>query len=70
VYMVPPFLAYYGATQAKPAYISSAYNQIKLYRDQLRDSKTKLWRHVVLGSWQSNKLWSPGELRCAGILVA
>jgi len=61
VYMVPPFLAYYGVTQKKTAYITAAYTQIKLYRDQLRDSDTGLWQHVALGDWQSTKLWSPGN---------
>lgn len=60
VYMVPPFLAYYGVTQAKTAYITSAYNQIKLYRDQLR-ADSGLWKHVVLGDWQSTKQWAPGN---------
>ena len=61
VYMVPPFLAYYGVTAGKTAYITAAYKQIKLYRDQLRDSSSGLWKHVALGDWQSNKLWSPGN---------
>lgn len=60
VYMVPPFLAYYGVTAGKTAYILSAYNQVRLYRDQLR-ADSGLWKHVVLGDWQSNKLWGPGN---------
>jgi len=58
--MVPPFLAYYGVTQANTAYVDAAYTQIKLYRDALLDADTGLWKHIVLGDWQSTGLWSPG----------
>lgn len=60
VYMVPPFLAYYGVTKSNKAYVLAAYRQISLYRDELANSNG-LWKHVVLGDWQSNKLWGTGE---------
>jgi hypothetical protein len=55
MYMVPPFIAYYGALQGKDGadLLQIAYTQSSLYRDALRD-KNGLWRHVTLGSWQDN----------------
>ncbi|KAJ7155952.1 Six-hairpin glycosidase-like protein [Mycena crocata] len=52
VYMVPPFLAYYGVMTANKTLISEAYNQIKLYRNYLRNGKEAdgLWKHIVLGT--------------------
>ena len=46
IYMVPPFLAMYGAIQKNTTVMDEAYNQIKLYRDVLRDS-SGLWRHIA-----------------------
>ncbi|KAJ7063320.1 Six-hairpin glycosidase-like protein [Mycena amicta] len=51
VYMVPPFLAYYGVLTSNTSLITAAYDQIKLYRNYLRDSKSdNLWKHIVLGN--------------------
>ncbi|KAF5346964.1 hypothetical protein D9758_010082 [Tetrapyrgos nigripes] len=51
VYMVPPFLAYYGVTTGNTTLIDEAYNQISLYRDQLRDGDADgLWKHILLGT--------------------
>ncbi|KAJ7172464.1 Six-hairpin glycosidase-like protein [Mycena filopes] len=51
VYMVPPFLAYYGVLTGNKTLLNEAYNQIKLYRNYLRDTKAKnLWKHIVLGN--------------------
>ncbi|KAG8942982.1 hypothetical protein FRC04_003268 [Tulasnella sp. 424] len=47
VYMVPPFLAYYGVLTSNKTLISESYNQIKLYRNYLYDSDAKLWRHIT-----------------------
>ncbi|KAJ3867658.1 Six-hairpin glycosidase [Lentinula novae-zelandiae] len=54
IYMAPPFIAYYGALQAgdnESYLLQTAYEQISLYRDVLRDDDG-LWRHVALGSWE------------------
>ncbi len=59
--MVPPFLAYHGVSEGNPVYLDTAYKQIALYRDALLDEDTGLWKHIVLGDWQSTKLWSPGK---------
>ncbi|KIO30561.1 hypothetical protein M407DRAFT_20449 [Tulasnella calospora MUT 4182] len=47
VYMVPPFLAYYGVLTSNTSLISESYNQIKLYRKYLYDSNTHLWLHIT-----------------------
>jgi hypothetical protein len=63
VYMVPPFLASYGVVTQNQSLIMESYNQIKLYRNYLRDG-TKggaLWRHIVLGSNNDSTHWSTGE---------
>ena len=54
--MAPPFIAYYGALQGgdNGSYLlQTAYEQISLYRDILRDG-SGLWKHVELGSWVDN----------------
>ncbi|KAF7338289.1 hypothetical protein MVEN_02054300 [Mycena venus] len=51
VFMVPPFLAYYGVLTGNTTLMNEAYNQIKLYRNYLRDTSAKnLWKHIVLGT--------------------
>ncbi len=61
VYMVPPFLAYYGVLTSNESLVTEAYNQIKLYRDHLRDTDANnLWKHVVLGSGIDEGHWSTG----------
>lgn len=59
MYMVPPFVAYYGALREEPALLRTAYTQCKLYRDGLRDAPG-LWRHIALGSFQDNTHWATG----------
>lgn len=46
MYMVPPFLAYYGVLSANQTLVSESYHQILLYRKHLFDESTSLWRHV------------------------
>jgi rhamnogalacturonyl hydrolase YesR len=62
VYMVPPFLAYYGVTTNNKTVVDEAYNQIKAYREILQDTSTKLWRHMSPG-WEANdpSLWATGN---------
>jgi rhamnogalacturonyl hydrolase YesR len=63
--MVPPFFAYYGAmqpgTKAETKYLWAAYNQIKLYREALRDPATNLWHHVLWGGWEDRGFWATGQ---------
>ncbi|KZS88469.1 hypothetical protein SISNIDRAFT_497917 [Sistotremastrum niveocremeum HHB9708] len=74
VYMVPPFLAYYGALTANQSLLEESYNQIKLYRKYLKDSNSSaggLWQHIVLGPsandpghWSTGNAWAAaGMLR-------
>jgi hypothetical protein len=61
VYMIPPFLAYYGVTTRNRTMIVEAYNQIKLYRNYLRDPHQSMWKHVLLGpSGNDPGFWSTG----------
>lgn len=62
VYMVPPFIAYYGALQGGKNgqdLMQIAYDQCRLYRDALSDD-SGLWKHVELGTWQDNTHWGTG----------
>jgi rhamnogalacturonyl hydrolase YesR len=63
VYMVPPFLAYYGVLTSNLTLVQQAYNQIKLYRNYLRDPRANgLWKHVLLGSSGIDEgHWSTGK---------
>lgn len=65
VYMVPPFIAYYGALQSDKDLLLEAYNQCRLYRDALQDPSPQLgiptWRHIVQGSFQDNTHWATGN---------
>lgn len=68
IYMVPPFLAYYGAVSGNQSLLEEAYNQIKLYRGHLKDD-SGLWKHIATGDGSSNGAdpshWSTGEsARC------
>ncbi|KAF8597060.1 hypothetical protein BDV93DRAFT_499963 [Ceratobasidium sp. AG-I] len=60
IYMVPPFLAYYGATTSNSTLVAESYRQIKLYRDVLLDD-SGLWQHVRQGSFEDKGLWSTGN---------
>jgi rhamnogalacturonyl hydrolase YesR len=66
VYMVPPFLAYYGVTTLNVTLLQEAYTQISLYRKYLRDQNANnLWKHIQLGSYGTdNGHWSTGDLPC------
>jgi hypothetical protein len=61
IYMVPPFLAYYGVITRNRTILAESYNQIKLYRNYLFDPTESLWRHVSLGVNQNDEgFWSTG----------
>ena len=60
MYMVPPFLAYYGVMSQNTSLLEEAFNQLKLYRTYLASDSSKALRHVVLGDWQDNGLWATG----------
>lgn len=61
--MVPPFLAYYGVVSRNRTLLVVAHDQIKLYRDYLRDPQANnLWKHILLGvNGTDEGHWSTGE---------
>lgn len=63
MYMVPPFLAYYGATSSNFTLLQSAYDQVRLYRSKLQSPSgdTKLWRHIIEGNHEDRLYWSTGN---------
>ncbi|KIM78044.1 hypothetical protein PILCRDRAFT_824760 [Piloderma croceum F 1598] len=63
VYMVPPYLAYYGVIFQNATILFQAYNQIRLYRSYLLDSSANnLWRHILLGAGAEDQgHWSTGN---------
>ncbi|EMD35968.1 hypothetical protein CERSUDRAFT_115919 [Gelatoporia subvermispora B] len=72
VYMVPPFLAYYGALNNNQSLLQEAHDQISLYRNYLRDTNAGgLWKHIVLGnqSQVDNGHWSTGNGWAAGGMI-
>ena len=61
IYMVPPFLAYYGVLSRNRTLLAEAYTQILLYRNYLRDPTEGMWRHILLGvSGNDEGFWSTG----------
>lgn len=62
------FFAYYGLLANNDSLISLAHEQIRLYRANLQDPRTKLWRHIyVPGGSDSHSdpgLWATGECSC------
>ncbi|KAG8709017.1 hypothetical protein FRC09_000911 [Ceratobasidium sp. 395] len=60
IYMVPPFLAYYGVINGNQTLLQEAYNQVKLYRDALLDG-TGMWQHIKMGSLSDTGHWSTGN---------
>lgn len=63
MYMVPPFIAYYGVLTQNRTLLGEAYTQIQLYRNYLRDANAGgLWKHVLLGaSGMDEGHWSTGK---------
>lgn len=63
IYMVPPFLAYYGVLTSNQSLVQASYDQIRLYRNYLRDdSASGLWKHVLQGkSGTDEGHWSTGN---------
>lgn len=69
VYMIPPFLAYYGVVTENKDIVEEAYEQIKEYRKLLRNDDTGLWTHIVLGNNQDAGFWATGNAwAAAGML--
>jgi rhamnogalacturonyl hydrolase YesR len=65
MYMVPPFLAFYGLQTNNQTLLQIAHDQCSLYRTALQDPSTKLWKHIIGGSGnqiaQDTGLWATGN---------
>ncbi|OAV94812.1 hypothetical protein PTTG_06229 [Puccinia triticina 1-1 BBBD Race 1] len=62
IYMLPPFLAYYGAATSNITLLQCAYDQVRLYRQKLQtSSETKLWSHIIEGKKEDRLIWSTGN---------
>jgi len=61
MYMVPPFLAYYGALTNNISVLSEAHHQSEVYRAALYDGDAQLWEHIVFGDFQLNQHWATGN---------
>ncbi|KAG1727760.1 Six-hairpin glycosidase-like protein [Suillus paluster] len=77
VYMVPPFLAYYGVLTQNQTLLNESYTQISLYRKYLRDTTANnLWKHIQLGQtgnddghWSTGNAWAAaGMIRVLGTI--
>lgn len=61
IYMVPPFLAYYGAVTNNQTLLEEAYNQVSAYRGIL-GTDNGLWRHILDGTGTTDSgLWLTGN---------
>lgn len=61
VYMVPPFLTYYGVLTNNETLATMGYDQCRLYRQYLQDASAGgLWKHIVLGNNTDPGHWSTG----------
>ncbi|GJE94139.1 hypothetical protein PsYK624_103070 [Phanerochaete sordida] len=78
VYMVPPFLAYYGAATGNDTVLRMAHDQIRLYRQYLQNNSSSsgkgpstagLWRHMALGNGPDEGFWSTGNAWAAAGIV-
>jgi rhamnogalacturonyl hydrolase YesR len=68
MYMVPPFVAYYGALAVDPGWavllLRLSYDQCRLYRQTLQDKGTGLWRHTQSereNGFTDPALWATGS---------
>ncbi|KZW03864.1 hypothetical protein EXIGLDRAFT_715909 [Exidia glandulosa HHB12029] len=64
VSMAPPFIAYAGVTAptASKSLLVNAYEQCQGYRSILQDpAGSKLWRHIIGGSFNDTGLWLTGN---------
>ncbi|OCH84943.1 Six-hairpin glycosidase [Obba rivulosa] len=71
MYMVPPFLAYYGALNNNQSLLQEAHDQISLYRNYMRDTSAGgLWKHILMGNqsqvdeghWSTGNAWAAGGM--------
>lgn len=66
MYMMPPYLAFYGLVTRNNTLLQLAYDQIRLYRDGMRltqGAATNLWGHIYL---PDNRTWTDGGAWATG----
>ncbi|SPC67560.1 uncharacterized protein UHOD_03632 [Ustilago sp. UG-2017b] len=67
IYMMPPFLSYYGMITRNNTLLQLAYDQIRLHRDGMRlttGASNNLWGHILLpdnGTWSDGGAWATGN---------
>lgn len=62
IFMVPPYLAYYGQMTNNKTLLEEAVTQISLYRDYLRREPLGLWAHIQGGQGNLDPgLWATGN---------
>ncbi|KAG9006318.1 hypothetical protein FRB93_008807 [Tulasnella sp. JGI-2019a] len=65
VYMVPPFLAYYGAVTGNTTLMREAHHQISLYRAVLFSPNASVWTHIYSPAsanyFNDTYIWSTGN---------
>ena len=70
VFMVPPFFAYYGVVTNNQSLVAQSYEQIRLYRQYLRDDGAGgLWKHMALGNSTDSGHWSTGKCTLLGVVA-
>ncbi|CBQ72768.1 conserved hypothetical protein [Sporisorium reilianum SRZ2] len=67
VYMMPPFLSFYGLLTRNNTLLQTAYDQIRLYRNAMRltsGASRNLWGHILLpdnSTWTDGGAWATGN---------
>ncbi|SGY79139.1 BQ5605_C008g05053 [Microbotryum silenes-dioicae] len=68
-HMVPPFLAYYGTINANMSLIQEAYDQCRLYRQNLLTASSGLYKHILWGSNPDPGYWATGNAWAAAGMI-
>ncbi|KIS69676.1 uncharacterized protein UMAG_02207 [Mycosarcoma maydis] len=66
IYMMPPFLSFYGMITRNNTLLQTAYDQIRLHRDVMRlttGASTNLWGHILI---PDNRTWTDGGAWATG----
>ncbi|EST04812.1 AMP-dependent synthetase/ligase [Kalmanozyma brasiliensis GHG001] len=67
IYMMPPFLAWYGMITRNNTLLQASYDQIRLYRNEMRlttGRSTGLWGHILSpddDDWTDGGAWATGN---------
>ncbi|KAJ9480328.1 hypothetical protein PHBOTO_003552 [Pseudozyma hubeiensis] len=66
IYMMPPFLSFYGMITRNNTLLQASYDQIRLYRNAMRYTSgpaANLWGHILL---PDNRTWTDGGAWATG----